>query len=230
MSVLDDLFPQAPTAAPQVVHLVQPTPEPAKEEPQGLDKFQDFWKMPEGYKPPEQFDVSRLHETDPAKFQEAVGQMNFVQNINPESLAAVAAGGDEAVKALGTILNSVAQSVFMQSAATSNALLKSGIQKVTPVFENKIADQLRSNEVSRALSDSNPLFSNPATATLLAPLRTQLMTKYPDATPAQIAEMAKGYIQELAGVANPTPAQSGTTAVQETDWEKYFSTPTQLRG
>lgn len=230
MSVLDDLFPQAQQSAqPQVVQLVQAPAEPAKPEPEGLAKYGDLWKMPEGYKPPEEFDPSKLHDMKPEDFQKAVSQLDFTQGVTPELLQKVASGGEEAVQALGPILRGVAQSVYANSTLTTTRLIENALSKSAPAIDNKIKTSLRSHEVNRALSEANPLFSDPATASLLGPLKEQLIAKYPDASPSELVTMAKEFLATLAGAVVPQNNSQQVLGAggqaKATDWEAYFEQP-----
>lgn len=230
MSLLDDLFSAPPSqapAAPMTVQLVQPTELAKEPEPQGLDQFKDFWKTPEGYKPPENFDPTQLHAMKPEDFQKAVGSLDFTQGIDPTHLQAIAAGGEDAVKALAPILRHVAQSVYANSTMTTTKLIENAISKTVPSIDSKIDQRLRGHDVTRALSEANPLFTNPATAAFLAPLKEQLMIQYPNATPSELAEHAKNYLAQLAGAAAPASQTTQPGAVKETDWEKYFTDPVQ---
>lgn len=91
-----------PTAPAATVAATADTPQP-----QGLDKFNDLWNIPDDQKPkaPE----SPFAGVTPEAIQQIAGKTDFSKVVTPEMMTAISAGGEQAATAMIQALNAVAQ-------------------------------------------------------------------------------------------------------------------------
>ena len=200
---------------------------PAGSDKSPLDVFADLWKpveVKEGQvakpalgDPYITFDQNKIHE--------AARKIDFTQGIPADIISKAAAGGEDGVRALLDAVNQVARTVQAQGSLTSANIAESSLQKAGSRFSSLVPDLVRSNCISDAIRTDNPIFSNPAAAPMLKMFEQQLITKYPDATSAQITELAKNYMTSFAESINPkqpAPDNKGQITGDNVDWESFF--------
>lgn len=192
-------------------------------EPQGLDAFTDIWKpveSPAGTQNTDQFNV------DPKQFIDAAKKVDFTKVINPQQLQAIAAGGEDAMKAFAAAINSVAQASYAQSAMASTEIAKRVAEDTRTRVLAEIPQHIRNQSVSDSLRNDNPALSHPAAAPILGALQQQLTLKHPNATTGEISKMAKDYLTQFAGLVAPQPQnqqESQTQSKGEMDWSQYLN-------
>ena len=77
--------------------------------------------------------------------------------------------------------------------------------------------------VAQKLKAQNPIFSNPAVAPIIEATTSQLQTKYPDASPAELTQMAQDYVLAMSQAFNPeTPPETPAGETDWSDWENKF--------
>ncbi len=195
-----------------------------EEETSPLDQFKDMWEPnldAEG-KP-----VATTPETpitlDPAKLQEIISKADFSKSISQEDLAAINAGGEGATTALAKALNSVAQQTLTQSTLATDKMIKQAVDTATKATETRLAEQIRKQNLSDNLLDSNPVFSNPAVKPVIEAVQAQLATKFPAATTAELTKMAQDYVTAMSESFNPgTTTTPDTSKTSENDWGKFL--------
>lgn len=238
MSIMD-LFRSAPAQTP-ATPAATPAPEASQPQPaqqpqaatatpaaqaNPLDAFKDLWTPPkEGEQQPANFDPASMFQIDPAKIQQAVGQMNFAGTVTPEVLAQITAGGEDAAKAFMAAMNGVAQQAFAQSMIGSAKLVEQAMTKANTSLDARLREGIRQQQVSSSLRESNPMLAHPAAQPIVAALEAQFTQKYPTATPQEITKLATDYLSKFATLASPAqePA-SAPKAPDDVDWEKFFS-------
>lgn len=158
----------------------------------------------------------------PDKLQEVAKSLNFTSNIDPE-LMSKALGGD--AKSLVDIISHVGRESYSNSMAhlsgLSNEYINSRLAHENNSLGSKVKEQLTNTE----LGANTPNFNHPVVKQQLVQTAQALAKQHPDASPQEIAKMAKNYISELASAIAPqgtTNAQSNDAA-SVTDWEKYVS-------
>jgi hypothetical protein len=196
-----------------------------------LANFDELWKT----------DPSKTVETpslvpsfnlDHKGLMEAAKKVNFTNHIAPE-LVTKALSGDAV--AFMDVLNQVAQLNFANSTAATGEIVKQSLGSAQTVLKDSVLPAaFRDQQISQALNESNPIFSDPSVSPMLGMLKSQLAIKYPTATPQQIAATAAEY---LGSVSNKIVTASGGTITpkssqgrnqtfgspQETDWSKFFN-------
>lgn len=189
----------------------------------GLDQFADIWntQAQQGTQGQPLFNVSQ------EKMMEAARKQNFGFQPSPEQAAKITAGGPEAVQAMMEMMNTMAQNVYAHSAFASTRLIEGALEKSQFARAADIDNKFKSLTVTNTLNSENPIFSNPAAQPLLDSVKNQLLVKYPNATPNELATMAKTFLQDFITAANAPQAQQQQQAQAQAaageDWSKFFS-------
>jgi len=188
-----------------------------------LDEFKTLWDTTptDGQQTP----AGVFGEVDPKKIFEAAKGANFAAAIPQETLQAIAAGGDGAVKAMQDALNSTTQAVFAQSTLATAKLVEQAIAKTQAAMEAQLPALVAKHSASDSLRSKNPALSNPAAQPIIAAVQAQLAVKHPNATASQLTEMAEKYLTNFAEVVAPkktTPTDTNTTVPGEVNWEEFF--------
>lgn len=185
-----------------------------------LANFADLWKPVENAQTPE----AMFANVDPAKLMEAAKKTDFSKAISPDQLEAIAGGGQEAVAAFASAMNSVAQTVYANSALATTKIVEQALAKAQQQYDAKIPGLIKRQTVSDTLRTENPMFSNPAVQPLISALEAQLAVKNPNATANELTSMAKQYLEGVSTVfSNPKQGQESTTNAGDTDWLKFLS-------
>lgn len=208
------------TTAPNgVVPSTVPTVEESKTP---LDEFADIWKNdpidPNKAKP-----TSVFGAVDPKKFAEAAGKIDFSKVVSPEQLASIAKGGEDAQKAFATALNSVAQTVYAQSAFASTKMIDAALARAKDGFMADLPQHIKKQQVGESLRNENDIFSNPAVSPIIGALESQLTIKYPNASAREITDMAKRYVSAFGAAVAPVPEnKTKPSNRKEQDWDEFF--------
>lgn len=223
----------APTQAGQ--QQTPPTPgitqEPVAADPAAtvvvdpMDKFKDIW-APAVKKEGEaaDFNPSAIFNLDPKSMQDAVGQINFADQVTEESLAAIQAGGPEAVKAMLGMLNGTAAKVMTLSTTAAAKMVEQGLTQASGAMDKKINNGVKLNQVHSQLQELNPALSSPAAAPMVQALTAQLTQKYPTSSAAEISGLVKEYMTNFADLAagKKEPVADPATA-GKTNWDSYMN-------
>jgi hypothetical protein len=181
-----------------------------------LDTFKDLWEPvpvdPNAVAPV--VDVPLTAE----QVQTAVAKANFSQAITPEQLAAIGQGGEAAQQAFSAAMNAVAQQVMVQSTMVNNKLTEKAVETALSKQSAEIPQMLRKQQSTAHLNDTSELFSNPAIQPVVQATQTQLLQKFPNATPAEITQMTQDYIQAMGEQFAPKPAANPN----DTDWGSFL--------
>jgi len=189
-------------------------PEPEKTP---LDQFNTLWDTnPDAPAPAGEFKPEAL---DPTKLQEVMSKVNLTGAITPELQARINAGGEDAMAAMLEIVNTTGQTAMVHSATVANKMLESNSTKLMAALEAKIPGLVKAQGVNSALTEKNPIFSNPAVKPFMDATQAQLQLKNPDATPAEITAMTQEYVLAVGQAFNPAPAEKLPDAGD--DWSKF---------
>lgn len=194
---------------------------PATTEATPLDQFSDIWKNEAtGDAKP----AGVFGEIDPKRFMEAAGKVDFSKSISADHLKAVAAGGEDAVKAFAAAMNAVAQNVYAQSSFASTKITEQAIAKAKESLMAELPQHIRNQSANESLRAENPIFSHPAASPILGAVQSQLAVKFPQATAAELTTMAKQYLEHFAnGITSTNKKQEPETKSKETDWSTFLS-------
>jgi len=211
--VADPNNPTAPVQQP----VAPVTPEVVDDSP--LAEFSKLWEddpKKEGDTPPEPPATLKAEDV-----QKIVAKTDFSQAITPEMLVAITAGGEDAAKAFATAMNAVAQQVMVQSTMVNNKLTEQAVEKALTAHKATLPDMLRSGLVSDHAKNSNPLFANPAIKPVIEATQSQLLAKFPNATPAEITDMTQRFVIAMGQEFAPKDVVNDN-AFGETDWDKFM--------
>lgn len=192
-----------------------------------FDQFSDLWKTPEPSG--DQKPTGVFGEVDPKKFMEAAGKIDFTKVVTPEQLQKITAGGEDAMKAFVSALNSVAQTTYAQSAFAATKITEQAVNRARDSFFAELPQHIKKQTVSESLRQENPVFANPAVQPIISALEAQLSVKFPQASAGELTQMAKQYVEALGTSFAPKPAEdkSGTGGKpgsrQEEDWSGFLA-------
>lgn len=221
--------PQQP-AQPGMTQTVNPDPNAAPAPtPDPMDAFKDLWAAPvkvEGAE--EEFNPAAIFNIDPATMQAAIGKINFAEGVvTQEDLAAITAGGPEAMQAFMKALNGTGAKAMQLATTASAKMVEQAMTRASGAMDKKIASGVKLNQVSSAMQELNPALSHPAAAPMVNALKAQFTAKHPTASPTEITTMISSYLDNFAGIAAGKKEEvvdpAAATKAQETDWAKYFS-------
>lgn len=207
--------------------VVQPNPAAKEQEVSGLDRFKDLWQTPvkkEGEE--DTFDPSNLFDLDPAKLQAGLKGFDTTKGISPDDLKAIAAGGEDAIAALGRVLNASSQATLQAAITAAGGMTQSAISRSIPSLDGKIKSTVRDTSIGTHLRTASPLMKNEAAKPMLSALATQFAGKHPDASPEEIVAMVDDYmitLSESMGMQRPGATSKQMKASEEKDWGKWFT-------
>lgn len=185
--------------------------------------FSDLWQI-DPTKATEQ--GQPLFNVDPNKLLETARLQSFRENVTPEQMAAIAAGGEAAVGAMMQLMEGVTQRGYAQSVLATTKLIEGALGKSNFAKADELDRRIRDVSVTSSLKETNPVFSNPAYAPMLETAQKQFQVKYPNATANELKQMAMNYLTSMADAIKPT-AQSGSqgkAGKPAEDWSNFFNT------
>lgn len=190
----------------------------------GIDAFDGLWELPKP-KDGEASGPTPLFTGTPETMLEAARKTDFRTAATPEQISAITKGGPDALNAMLELMNDMTQKAFAQSAHASTRLITSALDKSEFARVSDLSTHIKRNTVRESLRADNPLYSHPAVAPLLAGLESQLLVKHPDATSAEITQMARDYFGGVTDMFTaPARAEAAANAKKtsgETDWSKF---------
>ena len=205
-----------------------PSADPVKDakEANPLDGFSKIWEAPvkpEGAAP--EFDPGNIFNMNQESMQKALAAVDFAGSITEDQMTAIQGGGQEAIKALGVMLNNTARQTMGAATQASAKMIETAMSGAAGSLDGKISSQVRQQQVNSHLQETNPLISHPAAAPMIQALSTQLTQQFPKASPAEIGQKVQEYMTGLAALASGKPdalAQAAKSA-EGTDWEQYYT-------
>lgn len=212
-----------PGAAPNGVVPDNVNQNPADPNASQLDNFGNLWQPNDttGQEP------QPLINVDPKSLAEAASKTNFVKMISPEQLKAISEGGEGAMQAFAQAMNKVAQGVYAQSAFATTKIVEQAVAKAQERFTSEIPNHVKKLQVSESLRSENPALNHPAASPILGAIESQLTLKHPNASSAEITNMAKQYLEQFATAINKPKAQKqaeqDNKANAGMDWSTFLS-------
>lgn len=201
-----------PVSAPAPVAIVE-TP---------LDPYSKLWEAPPiDPNAPIKSASEMFKGLDPKAMLDAARKVNFTASATPEVLAKITAGGAEAGPALLALLNDVGQRAYAQASIASVGINQQALERFEQIQQANLPNQIRGHQVSDAVSQANSAFAHPAFAPVVGLIKDQMMTKYPNASPNEIAAMAVKYLDDANKMANPVAKPAD--GPKETNWLKLVS-------
>lgn len=191
-------------------------------------KYKDIWTPVKVEGDPNLADSFKA--LDPAKVMETAKTMDFSRAVTPELMAKVAAGGQDAVAALGQIINGLGQTVSGQQTVVAGKLIEQALEAQRADIMRQLPTLVRQHAVGDSLQGLNPALSNPALAPMVDAMKAQAIAKNPTASAAEISKYVNGYFESLGAVFAPkVPDAPEVVAAkarqaQDFDFSKFITT------
>lgn len=187
-----------------------------------MDDWKELWQpVPASKDVDTTLPANMFAGTDPVKMLESARKVSFADQIPEEILAKITAGGPEAAAAFMTALNDVGQRSYAQSSFATTKIVEAALQKFQEGMEARLPSAIKKHQVSDTIRQANPALQHPAAAPILDALQQQFTVKYPNATVAEIQDMASRYLTQFATLANP-PKPTAQEQQNDFDWEANF--------
>lgn len=211
----------ATAAATQTAPAASPaTPAAPVENLSPMDTFKDLWNTPANQGVDTTLPANMFAGVDPTKMLEAARKVDFSKSIPPEVIAKITAGGPEAAQAFAQALNDVSQRSYAQSSFAATKIVEQALSKFEEGMNNRLPGTMKKLQVSESLRESNPALSHPAAAPIVQALQNQFTTQFPNASAAEIRQMATDYLTQFAGLVTP---KTTTATTPEEDWGGFFA-------
>ena len=177
---------------------------PSQQSP--LDKHSEVWKTTNTA--PQNKPI--FDGLDPEKLREAVAKNDFSRVLSPDTLAKIKAGGDDAVAGFSEGMNALGQSLFTQQTLATTKIVEQALEQQRKQFETMIPTLVRRASSADSLGAENPAFKHPAVQPIVEALRSQFLTKNPNATAAEINEQIKEVMGGIGQAFAPQVSDSGS--------------------
>jgi hypothetical protein len=185
-----------------------------------LDDFASLWKNDPTKQTPDTFPTFNV---DPAKVQEAAGKIDFTKVLDPTVMDRIKAGGTDAQVAMMEAMNKMTQASYAQTSLTATKIVEQALNQARTSFNSSLPGQIKAHQLKESLRADNPAFSHPAVAPVLDAMQNQMRIQYPQASAAELQEMAKRYVSGIAEAFGTKPAPTATEIANNTDWDKFLS-------
>lgn len=163
-------------------------------------------------------DAAPKFSLDPKVVGEVSSKLDFTQGVDPE-LMQKAMTGD--AKAFMQVIQLATQNSYKAALEHGTALTDTFVSQRAEFDKKSINSSVRSNLTDAALS-STPNYNHPVIKAELTRVAKEFSAANPDATPQEIAETAKRYINDLASALTPASTTSSAKA-GDMDWEAYLT-------
>lgn len=187
-----------------------------------LDAFKDMFTIDPKKQAPVDPLSAPLMNLDPKKLQESVAKMDFARGLNPE-LVTKALQGDAA--SFGQAINSVAQASFAASTNMIVNLMEQAFSKNNSRYDSVIGSRIRDASLSYT-RPNNAALQHEAAQPVLAALKKQVSSQFPDLSPAEIAAKAEDYFLAMAdavtGAKPKAEEKPGAGQRPAQDWDDFL--------
>lgn len=154
--------------------------------------------------------------------KKVAGSLDFTQGIDPELMTKALAGDS---KSLLAIINESGRKSYETSlshlTSLSGQYIDTRLAHEGKTFGSKVKEQMTNSELGTSITN----FNHPVVKAELSSKAKELARLHPDASPQEIAKMAKDYVTELANQINPKQqtAEEASKASEVQDWDKYLA-------
>lgn len=180
-----------------------------------LDSFSKMWDTPTT-----ESDVTPSFTLDPKVLDTVSSQQDFMKGIPPE-LMQRAQGGD--FNAMMEIMQHTTRNAY-KSALEHSGLLTDKFVGAREAHNEKGFSRKVKGELTQGELANTPNYSHPTVRKQLTDIASKLQAQHPDASPQEIAQMSKDYLQELVNAINPPKDEAITNATKgPTDWDAYWA-------
>lgn len=207
-----EAIPDNSATSPAQVAAAQPSTNP-------LDMLGDLWSQPSAAQ------SSAQTQFDPKEIQATAKNLNFGSLITPEHSAAIAGGGEGAVKAFSDVINSLGQAVFAASSMQAGNFVNTGLGKFQSNLDSSLPNLLKSQQAQSSLLKQSDILQHPSVQPIASAVMKQLQTKFPNASAEDLAGATQEYLQQFGNAFKQidSPAEQAKSKPQSLDWESLLS-------
>ena len=168
-------------------------PTPTNPDPKSPNaEFQDLWKME-----PTQQNQAPNFRIDPKQLSQVTGNMDFSKSVSRDDLAKIVQGGEEAVGALVSVLNSVGREIFSTNAQFSSHMTEAGYNTAQQAINQGLPNLVKKQFTQNELFAANPKLRDPALQPLVMAIQSQITQKYPNASAGEVNGMVDKYFNDV---------------------------------
>jgi len=206
----------------------QPAPGQEGKPASPLDGFGDIWNTVAAKPGEADPNAPMFAGLDANKVMESARKVDFARAVTPDHLQKIAGGGQDAVTAFAAAMNSVAQTVYAQSAMATTKIVEQALGTQQERYNASLPSMVKKLSVNEGIQASNPLLTNPAVQPLVSALSEQLTRKNPNASSAEIQQQIGDYFSALGGAFAPKAPetaesrQAARVLAASTDWDKFL--------
>lgn len=164
-----------------------------------LDKHKDIWQPPtdaDGKVLPAKKKAS--FSIDPAKIMEYANKQDFRKFVKPETLAAVAKGGEEGSAAFAEAMQQIGSSTFATSMSATSQLVQKALDTQRAEIMADLPEMFKKFSLKDTLRTKHPALSHPAASPIIDALQETLARKHPDATAEDLRSTAEDFLTSFA--------------------------------
>ena len=155
-------------------------------------EFADLWKME-----PTQQNQAPNFRIDPKQLSQVTGNMDFSKSVSRDDLAKIVQGGEEAVGALVSVLNSVGREIFSTNAQFSSHMTEAGYNTAQQAINQGLPNLVKKQFTQNELFAANPKLRDPALQPLVMAIQSQITQKYPNASAGEVNGMVDKYFNDV---------------------------------
>lgn len=175
-------------------------------------------QQPQGQPQPPAYN-GYLAPWNPQNMNQVLGQMDFMQGMNPEIMQKLT-GGDLSV--LPEMLNHVARSVTARTLQTAHTWVDTGVNNGLDKFRGGMDDYLRDWQI-RTDNVEDPALSHPQVAPVYQSIKSYIASSNPQLSPQEVNKQARAWFdnfgkltqqqqQQVQQTQNPGPAEPNWAA------------------
>jgi len=207
---------QPPSNAPANNNPGATLPNSANLDQKPVDPLAPFAKM---YDTAKEADTPPQFALDNTALTTAASSLNFMQGADPATMQRAKQGDSEAILQL---MEHASRTAY-QHALSHSSVLTNKFTDAREAFNNKgFSGKVKSELTVNALTGTAN-FDHPVVRKELVKVAGEMQRQHPDASPQEVATMAKDYITQLSRAVNPESKQNQRSSQpQATDWDTYF--------
>lgn len=180
-----------------------------------MDAYAKLWENT-----PTNTETAPSFNLDSKVLGEVAASQNFTQGISPE-LMTKATQGDAA--AMVQVMNAVGQQAYQAALSHSSTLTDRFVAARSAHDLKGIGGKVKSELTNSVLAADSPNYNHPVVKAEFSRIANQFQSQNPDASPQQIAQATKEYMQNLHNAMNPSSASATANSQPEAqDWEKFM--------
>lgn len=223
MGIFDNFFSAAnvqPTQAPQA-----PEPQAPQAQPPIEDNLKTlFAPLPEGQTQQELPSIVTQYNFTPEQLSEVTNKIDYSSYFTPEVKQSIMSGGDAAVQATVDINNAIARDMFAKNLVSTAKLMEHYSTQAQTKLDAMMAEKFKHLNTDNFVQTNNPALNAPEIKPVVDMVKSQIQTKFPNASQQEVNSMLTDYFQRVGGAFGLAPEQQNSNSKQapvEQDWMAY---------